>query len=63
MKQHIILGIMLDRSLTSSVHDKRLKRKLSIFVGMIKFVSGARWGSPVASLLHLYDVLTVRLLR
>lgn len=63
VKQHTILGVTLDRSLTWSPHVKRLKRKLSIFVNMVKFVSGTRWGCSVASLLQLYNVLFVGLLR
>lgn len=61
VKQHIVLGMTLDSSLTRTPHIKRLKLKLTAFINIVKYICGTRWGTSVSSLLHLYNALFVGL--
>lgn len=57
VKQHVILGVTLDRFLKWPLHYKRLKGKLPVFANMRKFVNGTRWDSLVSSFLRLSSAL------
>ncbi|KAG0421237.1 hypothetical protein HPB47_002870, partial [Ixodes persulcatus] len=55
VKQHISLGMTLDRSLTQTPHIKRLKKKSPVFVNVVKCMCSTRWGTSVSSLPDLYN--------
>ncbi|XP_042148312.1 uncharacterized protein LOC121837049 [Ixodes scapularis] len=61
--QHTFLGVTLDRQLTWGPHVKRLKKKLSSFINIIRMISGTKWGCSVSALLALYNALFLGLLR
>lgn len=61
--RHMFLGVYIDRGLTWTTHVAYLKKKLTGFVDLCRFISGTTWGATVPALLRLYRALFVGLLR
>lgn len=60
---HKFLGVTFDKSLTWSKHVRYIKDKLASFVNIFRMLSSNAGGCNVQSLLRLYDVMCVGLLR
>lgn len=60
---HVFLGVSIDKGLTWNSQLKHLKKKLSAFTSLGRFISGTTWGTSTSALLRLYSSLFVGVLR
>lgn len=63
VRNHKFLGIVVDRGLSWSAHVNVLKKRLSAVVHVLKLIGGKTWGTPLKSMLQLYNVLFLGYLR
>ncbi|KAM7292767.1 uncharacterized protein ISCGN_025905 [Ixodes scapularis] len=63
VKKHLFLGVVVDRGLTWTPHIQHLKKNLSAFVLLARFISGTTWGATVPALLRFYQAIFVGILR
>ncbi|KAK8769894.1 hypothetical protein V5799_013642 [Amblyomma americanum] len=63
VSHHRFLGIIIDRDLSWSRHINMLKKRLTLFCHVLRFVAGIKWGPTERSLLRLYYTLFIGYIR
>lgn len=63
VKHHKFLGVVVDRDLSWSPHIRCLRKRLSAVAHILQFIGGKTWGTPMKSMLQLYNALFLGSLR
>lgn len=59
VREHLFLGVTVDRAVVWSAHTNDLVTRLAKFTLVVRFISGTNWGTRVSSLIQIYEALII----